>query len=58
MSSENQEQEVKQRLAVLEKEIFNLRGNERINARVEYYRLLKVYSKECGLEEPIYLARC
>lgn len=41
----------------MEKEIFNLTGNERTKARTEYHKLLKSYSKECGLEESIYLKR-
>ena len=53
----NQKQNLKQRVAMMEKEIFNLTGNERAEARTEYYRLLQCYSKECGLEEPIYLTR-
>jgi len=41
----------------MEKEILNLTGNERDKARIEYHKLLKACSKECGLEEPIYLTR-
>jgi len=41
----------------MEKEIFNLKGNDRIQARIEYQKLLTMYSKECGLEEPIYIVR-
>jgi hypothetical protein len=41
----------------MEKEILNLRGNERARARIKYHKLLKSNSKECGLEEPIYLTR-
>jgi hypothetical protein len=41
----------------MEKEIFDLKGNERAQARAGYHRLLMSYSKECGLEEPIYLLR-
>jgi hypothetical protein len=41
----------------MEKEIINLTGNERAKVRTEYQKLLKSYSKECGLEEPIYLTR-
>lgn len=57
MSNEKQKHDLKTRLAVMEKEILNLSGNERAKARIEYQRLLKSYSKECGLEEPIYLKR-
>jgi hypothetical protein len=42
---------------MMEKEIFHLTGNERAKARNEYHKLLKSCSKECGLEEPIYLTR-
>jgi hypothetical protein len=45
------------RIALMEKEILHLTGNERDKARDEYHKLLKSYSKECGLEEPIYLTR-
>ena len=41
----------------MEKEMFHLTGNERARARIEYHKLLKSYSKECGLDEPIYLKR-
>jgi len=57
MSSQKQKHDLRQRVAVIEKEIFNLTGNERVKARTEYHRLLQSYSKECGLEEPIYLTR-
>jgi len=42
---------------LMEKEIFHLTGNERVQARNEYHKLLKACSKECGLDEPIYLTR-
>ena len=57
LSNEQQKQDLKYRIAVMEKEIFNLTGIERTKARIEYQKLLKSYSKECGLEEPIYLIR-
>jgi len=57
MSNEKQKQNIKQRIAVIEKEIFGLPGNERAEARTEYCNLLRSYGKECGLEEPIYLKR-
>jgi hypothetical protein len=57
MSNKNQKQNLKQRVAVMEKEILNLTGNERAKARTEYHKLLQCYSKECGLDEPIYLTR-
>ena len=57
MSDEKQKRDLKHRLALIEKEIFNLSGNERSKARTEYHKLLQSYRKECGLEEPIYLAR-
>jgi hypothetical protein len=41
----------------MEKEIFHLTGSERVKARDEYHKLLMSYSKECGLDEPIYLKR-
>ena len=57
MSNEKRKQDLKSRIALMEKEILNLRGNERAKARIEYHKLLKSYTKECGLEEPIYLTR-
>jgi hypothetical protein len=41
----------------MEKQILTLTGTERTKARTEYHELLKTYSKECGLDEPIYLIR-
>ena len=57
MSNEERKQDLKSRIAIMEKEILNLRGNERARARIKYHKLLKSNSKECGLEEPIYLTR-
>ena len=57
MSNEKQKHNLKSRIEMMEKEILNLTGNERAQARTEYQKLLKSYSKECGLEEPIYLIR-
>lgn len=57
MSNTNQKYDLKSRIKLMEKEIFNLKGNERIQARIEYHKLLTNYSKECGLEEPIYMIR-
>jgi len=47
----------KLQIQLMEKEILKLKGKDRAQARLEYYNLLKSYSKECGLEEPIYLIR-
>lgn len=57
MSSRKQTRDLKSRIELMEKEILSLKGNERVKARIEYNKLLKSYSKECGLEEPIYLKR-
>ncbi|MDG6222966.1 MAG: hypothetical protein IAX21_01055 [Candidatus Bathyarchaeota archaeon] len=57
MSNENQKENLRHRIALLEKKIFSLTGNERTKARIEYEMLLKTYGKECGLEESIYLMR-
>ena len=57
MSNENQKEQIRHRIALLEKQIFSLTGNDRIQARIEYDALLVEYRKECGLEEPIYLIR-
>ncbi len=57
MSKTDQKHDLKSRIKLMEKEIFDLKGNERIQARIEYHKLLTMYSKECGLEEPIYIIR-
>ena len=57
MSSKKQKQNIRLQLAIMEKEIFGLSGNDRVRARTEYHKLLHCYSKECGLDEPIYLIR-
>lgn len=57
MSNQHQKQDLKHRIALMEKQILTLTGTERTKARTEYHELLKAYSKECGLEEPIYLIR-
>ncbi len=57
VSNKKRKQDLKSRIALMEKEIFHLTGNERAQARIEYHEILKSYSKECGLEEPIYLIR-
>lgn len=48
---------LKKRIELMEKEILSLAGNERAKAIIEYQNLLRSYSKECGLEEPIYIIR-
>ena len=57
MPNEKSKRDLKSQIDLMEKEILNLTGNERVQARIEYQKLLKFYSKECGLEEPIYLIR-
>jgi len=57
MSNENQKEEIMHRIALLEKQIFIMNGNDRVKARLEYDALLDTYRKECGLEESIYLIR-
>jgi len=52
-----EKQNLKKRIELMEKEILSLAGNERIKAITEYQNLLRSYSKECGLEEPIYIIR-
>jgi len=52
-----EKQNLKKRIELMEKEILSLAGDERIKARTEYQNLLRSYSKECGLEEPIYIIR-
>ena len=58
MSKKRKTEELKTRIELLEKEIFQLKGRERVEARTEYLRLLKSCGKEFGLEEPIYIMRC
>jgi hypothetical protein len=58
LSNKTKTEELKTRIELLEKEIFQLKGRERIEARTEYLRLLKCCGKEFGLEEPIYIMRC
>ena len=41
----------------MEQEISKLNGNERTKAKNKYQKILKNHSKECGLEDPIYLKR-
>jgi len=57
MSNIKLKNDVKLQIELMEKEIIKLTGKDRAQARLEYYNLLKSYSKECGLEEPIYLIR-
>jgi hypothetical protein len=57
LSNKKPKQNLKARIALMEKEIFRLKESERAKARIEYQKLLKSYSKECGLEEPIYITR-
>ena len=57
MSNQKQKYTLKERVALLEKEILNMTGIEGSKARLEYRELLQSYSKECGLEESIYLTR-
>lgn len=57
MSNENQKEELRHKIALLEKQIFSLTGNERIKARTEYDKLLEAYRNQCGLDESIYLIR-
>ena len=58
MTKKRKSEELKTRIKLLEKEIFQLKGRERVEARTEYLRLLKSCGKEFGLEEPIYIMRC
>jgi hypothetical protein len=58
LAKKRKSEELKTRIEMLEKEIFQLKGRERAEARTEYLRLMKSCSKEFGLEEPIYIMRC
>jgi hypothetical protein len=58
LSKENRKRELKYRIESLEKEILHLKGSKRTEARIEYFELMKSCSKECGLDEPIYIMRC
>jgi hypothetical protein len=57
LSKKRKTEELQTRIELLEKEIFQLKGRERAEARTEYLRLLKSCGKEFGLEEPIYIMR-
>ena len=57
MSNKKRKQYLKSRIEMMEKEILSLTGNDRAKAAIKYHKLLKSCSKECGLEEPIYLTR-
>ena len=57
MSEIKPKHDLKSQIKLMEKEILKLTGKDRAQARLEYLNLLKSYSKECGLEEPIYLIR-
>ena len=57
MSNEKQKHDIKSRIEIMEKELLRLRGTDREKASIEYHKFLKSCSKECGLEEPIYLIR-
>jgi hypothetical protein len=58
LSKKRKTKELQTRIELLEKEIFQLKGRERVEARTEYLRLLKSCGKEFGLEEPIYIMHC
>ena len=45
------------RIEIMGKEILYYAGRKRVLARRRYFKLLKSCSKECGLEDPIYLRR-
>ncbi|MGD2066988.1 MAG: hypothetical protein PVI43_07480 [Candidatus Bathyarchaeota archaeon] len=57
MSNKKRSKEVKIRIELLEKELLQLKGKERAEARTENLRLLKTCGKEFGLDEPIYTRR-
>ena len=57
MSNKNRTKELKARIELLEKELLQLKGKERTEARTEYLKLLKSCGKESGLDEPIYIMR-
>jgi hypothetical protein len=58
LSKKNRIKELKNRIELLEKELLELKGSERAEARTEYLKLLKSCGKEFGLDEPIYFMRC
>jgi hypothetical protein len=57
LSNEKRSKELKTRIELLEKELLQLNGKERTEARTEYLKLLKTCGKEFGLDEPIYIRR-
>jgi hypothetical protein len=54
---EDRVSDCKTKITLMEKEILYFTGREREAARRKYLKLLKSCSKECGLEEPIYINR-
>jgi hypothetical protein len=57
LSKEDRKKELKSKIESLEKEILHLKGSRRTEARMEYFKLMKSCSKECWLDEPIYIMR-
>lgn len=45
------------RIELMERDILHFKGEKRLEAKKEYFRLLITNSKNCGLEDPIYLKR-
>ena len=57
LANKNRSKKLKTRIELLEKELLQLKGRERREARTEYLNLLKSCGKEFGLDEPIYIRR-
>jgi hypothetical protein len=57
LASKQKEEARKLEEELMEKEILYFEGRRREIARRKYLRLLRSCSKECGLEEPIYIKR-
>jgi len=57
LTNTKRKHDLKSRIALMEKEFLSLKGNDRAKAAIEYNKILRSCSKECGLEEPIYITR-
>jgi hypothetical protein len=57
MSDWNRVNAIKCQVDLMEKEILDIKGRERVQARRKYLHLLHLCKKACSLEDPIYLNR-
>ena len=57
MSEENRKKAIKLAVKLIEKETVYFTGKRRNLARKKYQTLVRLYGKNCQLDEPIYLER-